>query len=44
MNTSTFAPQTQPLFGHHQHAGGWPKLGFAAEEQADDLLTDDEQE
>lgn len=44
MNTTTYAQQPQPLFGHNQHAGGWPKLGFAAAEQSDDLSIDDEQE
>ncbi|MEY4765182.1 MAG: hypothetical protein RI907_1855 [Pseudomonadota bacterium] len=44
MNTTTYAQQPQQLFAHCQHAGGWPKLGFATEALGEDLLQDDEQE
>jgi hypothetical protein len=45
MNTNAYLQQPTPLFGHSQHAGGWPKLGFEAAELHDDLLqADDEQE
>ncbi len=45
MNTNVHLPQPAPLFGHSQHAGGWPKLGFEAAEADDDLLqAEDDQE
>ncbi len=44
MNTTTYAQQPQPLFGHSVHAGGWPKLGFEAADHSDDISLDDEQE
>ncbi len=44
MNTAAYLHQPTPLFGHCQHAGGWPKLGFEAAEQPDELPADDEQE
>jgi len=44
MNTAAYLQQPAPLFGHSQHAGGWPKLGFETAEQPDELSADDEQE
>jgi hypothetical protein len=44
MNTNAYLQQPTPLFGHSQHAGGWPKLGFEAAEASDELPVDDDQE
>jgi hypothetical protein len=44
MNTAAYLHQPAPLFGHCQHAGGWPKLGFEAAEQPEELSAEDEQE
>jgi hypothetical protein len=44
MNTNAYLQQPEPLFGHCQHAGGWPKLGFEAAQASDDQAADDDQE
>ncbi len=44
MNTAAYLQQPAPLFGHCQHAGGWPKLGFETAEQPEELSADDDQE
>ncbi len=44
MNTNAYLQQPTPLFGHSQHAGGWPKLGFETAEAIDEPMADDELE
>lgn len=29
----------EQLFGACMHAGGWPKLGWSAQDEADDIMT-----
>jgi hypothetical protein len=44
MNTNADLQQPAPLFGHSQHAGGWPKLGFEAAEAGDELPSEDDEQ
>jgi hypothetical protein len=44
MNTNAYLQPPAPLFGHSQHAGGWPKLGFEAAEVSDELLLEDDEQ